>query len=79
MKIAVTGGNGFVGKAVVDDLLARGHEVRILARSFPADSRDGQRLFFRGNVVTGEGLDRCLEGADAVIHMVGIIEEKKGK
>jgi len=79
MKIAVTGGNGFVGSSIVSELLGRGHEVRILARSFPEDSRDGQRHFFHGNVVTGEGLDGCLEGADAVIHLVGIIEEKKGK
>ncbi len=79
MKIAVTGGNGFVGSSIVSELLSRGHEIRILARSFSQDSQDGQRHFFRGNVVTGEGLDRCLEGADAAIHLVGIIEEKKGK
>ena len=32
MKILVTGGGGFLGRAIVEQLLARGDEVTIVAR-----------------------------------------------
>lgn len=32
MKIAVTGGTGFVGRVLVEELIARGHEVAVLSR-----------------------------------------------
>ena len=39
MKILVTGGGGFLGRYVVDKLLAQGHFVRILGRSDQPDLR----------------------------------------
>ena len=78
MIIAVTGGTGFVGGHVVRQLLRHEHEVRVLART-PA--RAGQ-LAGRPNVTLIEGqleerdaLQRLTAGADAVLHLVGIIEE----
>jgi len=32
MKIALIGATGFVGRALLEELLARGHEVTALAR-----------------------------------------------
>jgi NADH dehydrogenase len=75
MLIAVTGGTGFVGRAVVSELLGRGHEVRILARKAPAKPPGDNLSYYKGSVVTGEGLDPFVKGADAVIHLVGIIRE----
>jgi len=72
--IAVTGGTGFVGTAVVSEFLRAGHEVRVLSRTAPEKLSDGLR-HFPGNVVTGEGLDAFVEGVDAVVHLVGIIRE----
>ncbi len=45
MKVAVTGGTGFVGSVLVEELLSRGHGVSVLSRGFasakPLDSVQG--------------------------------------
>ncbi|MDF1527271.1 MAG: complex I NDUFA9 subunit family protein [bacterium] len=74
MIVAVTGGTGFVGRAVVKELLERGHQVRILSRKAPERLPEGASHVV-GSVVTGEGLDSLVEGTEAVIHLVGIIKE----
>lgn len=75
MVVAVTGGTGFVGGHIVRMLLSRGHSVRMLARR-RRDSR--AQPIDRLEVVAGElrdaaSLRRLTAGADAVIHLVGII------
>jgi nucleoside-diphosphate-sugar epimerase len=74
MLVAVTGGTGFVGTAVVSELVNAGHEVRLLSRKAPETVPEGAR-HVTGSVVTGEGLDTLVEGVDSVIHLVGIIRE----
>ena len=76
MIVACTGAGGFVGRHLVARLTARGHRVRVLAR-------DPVRLPFPSNdvaVVRGALGDRAAlaalaRGADALIHLVGIIAE----
>jgi uncharacterized protein YbjT (DUF2867 family) len=76
LKVAVTGGTGFVGTAVVSELLLAGHEVRVFSRKAPDRLPEGVRHVV-GSIVTGEGLETLLEGTDAVIHLVGIIKEAR--
>jgi NADH dehydrogenase len=74
--VAITGATGFVGRYIVRELLTRGHGVRLLAR-------DPARLAFAANGVTvvpgtltdAPAIARLVGGADAVIHLVGIIAE----
>ncbi len=74
MRVAVTGGTGFVGRAVTEELLRRGHAVRVLARKRPeALSGRQEAEFVPGDVVSGEGLEELTEGAEALVHLVGII------
>ena len=39
MKVLVTGGTGFLGKAIVERLVARGDQVRVLARGVTGTGR----------------------------------------
>lgn len=81
--VAVTGASGFVGRYVVKALLERGARVRALVRSrSKADEALGRHD--RLELIVGDILDRsrCEEvtaGAEACVHLVGIIREQGGQ
>ncbi len=78
MKVFLTGTTGFVGRNMLQRLLAEGHSVRALVREpekAKALARNSVELI-AGDVVEGAGLDEGMKGCDAVIHLVGIIVEK---
>lgn len=69
MKVLVTGGGGFLGQAVVRQLLERGHAVRIFNRSsYPALEALGVECQ-RGDLADAAAIDRAVSGCDAVIHV----------
>jgi uncharacterized protein len=78
MKILVTGATGFLGKPLVEKLLARGHEITRLSRSYgtPGLHWDPTKRELHTN---------RLDGYDAVIHLAGetigerFTKEKKRK
>ena len=61
MRIAVTGGAGFIGRAVVKRALEIGHEA------WTFDHTDGL------DIMNVEHLDRYLDDADVVIHLAGML------
>ncbi len=67
-RVLVTGGGGFLGGAVVRLLLARGDEVRSLARGdYPALRALGVDAR-RGDLADAEAVDAAVRGCDAVVH-----------
>ena len=76
MKILVTGAAGFIGSHLVDELLAEGHEVRVLdalepqvhgTGGWPAYlSAEAERI--EGDVRDAELVRRALEGVEVVYH-----------
>ncbi len=66
MKIAVTGGTGFVGRALVEELIERGEAVTIVSRS-----PDKLPVRFHGLVGACSWEELSLEGFDAVINLAG--------
>lgn len=78
MLVGVTGGTGFVGRHVVTTLLGRGHRVRALARDpgrRSALAAKGVELV-AGHLHDAAALEQLTRGADAVVHLVGIIVEQ---
>lgn len=71
MKLAVTGATGFVGGRLLDLALADRHEIRALTRR-PQSDRKGV-TWIGGALDQPESLERLAEGADAVIHVAGVI------
>jgi len=77
VRVFVTGGTGFVGRAVVTELLRRGHEVRLLVRSRGRRAPPGVEAV-EGDILDLDSLRQGISGCDAVIHLVGIIRERSG-
>jgi uncharacterized protein YbjT (DUF2867 family) len=80
MKVFLTGATGFVGKGVLSRLTASGHEVTCLVRPGSeaklAQADTAQVTMAPGDLFDPDSLRRAMEGAEAVIHLVGIIREQ---
>lgn len=80
MKVFITGGTGFVGQEILRQFYAAGHQARLLVRNrnspvvteivgkYPVE-------IWEGDVLNAASVPRAIQGTDAVIHLVGIINE----
>ncbi|MFP4396373.1 MAG: NAD-dependent epimerase/dehydratase family protein, partial [Anaerolineales bacterium] len=69
MRALVTGGGGFLGRYIVEQLVARGDEVVSFSRgAYPELDRLGARTA-RGDLRDRDALIRAAEGVDAVFHV----------
>jgi len=76
MKLAVTGGTGFVGSHLIDAALAAGHEVKALTRR--AQEPRERVIWISGGLEDRDALKALVEDADAVIHVAGVISAPDG-
>jgi len=79
MKIAITGGTGFVGSHLARSLIAAGHEVVIIARGIDDRNSNVRELSRARLVLAGVENRKVLEEAfrdcDGVAHLAGINRE----
>ncbi len=74
MKIALTGGTGFIGTRLIDAALAGGHSLTALTRR-DQPARDGV-TWIAGSLEDRPAVARLVEGADAVIHLAGVLNAR---
>ena len=75
MRLAVTGGTGFVGSHFIDAALAAGHEVRALTRR-PREPRPNIQ-WIGGALEDPDSLRQLVQDSDAVIHIAAVITGRK--
>jgi dTDP-L-rhamnose 4-epimerase len=82
MKILITGGAGFVGSHTADELLERGHEVRILDNLDPQVHGENPSVpdylnpaveFVYGDIRDRELLKKALEDIEAIYHLAAAV------
>jgi len=79
VKVLITGGAGYIGNYVVEEVLNNGHAVRVLDSMLWGDRAveplcSNERLEVReGDIRHIEDLSYAIEGCDAVIHLAGIV------
>lgn len=82
-RVLITGATGFVGRAVLRELVARGHKAVCLvrdrdrlvaqARELPSDRYE----VVHGDLFDADALAEAAHGAEACVHLVGIIQENR--
>ncbi len=70
--ILVTGGAGFIGRALVERLASDGLAVRAAVRTELAPARPGAEIFKIGEIGAGAGWGACLAGITEVVHCAAL-------
>lgn len=71
LRLAVTGATGFIGNRLLELAIGAGHRVQALTRRDQQDRVGVQ--WVRGALDRADSLDELVKGADAVIHVAGVI------
>jgi uncharacterized protein YbjT (DUF2867 family) len=83
MVVAVTGGTGFIGRHLIQQLCAKEAQVRVPCRDpdralgLKPLGQVGQVALIPTDFAQDEQLARALAGADAVVNLVGILHERR--
>lgn len=78
MRVAVTGGAGYIGSTLIRNLLAEGHSVASLDNQVKGDYsylrnlNANSLMLIEGDIRNAGDLDFTLKGADAVVHMAAL-------
>ena len=81
MKVLVTGGAGFIGSFIVDELIQRGHQVRIFDRLDPQVHPEQKKPvylnpeaeFIQGDVRDMDAFQKALAGQEIVFHKAAAV------
>ena len=75
MNIAVTGGNGFIGRKLVDALALQGHAIKVLTR-VSGDSARRNVQFVKGSLTSDDcPLGQLLDHCDVLLHCAGELRD----
>src|SRR5467141_5477071 len=80
MKVLLTGGSGFLGSFVAEQLSAEGHVVRALVRPHSARKildKMARVEFAPGAIEDRASLGAAVDGVDAVVHVAGIVKARR--
>jgi farnesol dehydrogenase len=71
VRVLLTGGTGYLGRAIAQALVARGHEVVVFSRRASKGASPGTP--FDGDVRNADDLRRAAAGCDALVHTAALV------
>jgi len=77
--VLITGGTGYLGRAVVPLLVARGHHVRMLVRPGSERKVPAGAEAVAGNPLEAASVAAALGGRDTLVHLVGVPKPSPAK
>lgn len=78
-RVLLTGGTGYMGRALIPELLKRGHSVRALVRRGSEDKLPKGAAAVIGDALDAESVRAALEDAEVVVHLVGVAHPSPAK
>jgi dTDP-glucose 4,6-dehydratase len=77
MKVLITGGCGFIGSHLVENVLSKGHEVRVLGLACHLENvehliKENKIEFVRGDVADPAVCKKVVKGCDVVSHLAAL-------
>jgi nucleoside-diphosphate-sugar epimerase len=77
-SVLVTGGNGYLGSVLVEELSIRGYRTIVFDNCLtspdcPSSSDDNNVSYILGDVRNSNDLASALKGVDAVVHLAGLV------
>lgn len=77
LRVTVFGGTGYVGSAVCERLIKRGHEVTAVSRRGENPKPDSEELcqvnWVQGDATNAKTVDQVLKDSDAAVHAIGLL------
>ncbi len=78
-SVLVTGGTGYLGRAVIPALAQRGHQVRALVRSGSESRLNPAAERALGDPLDPKSVASALTGVDTLVHLVGVPKPSPAK
>ena len=72
-RVVVTGGSGFLGSHVADELSKRGHDVTIFDKKKSKWIRSDQKMYL-GNILNPKDFESVIKYADVVFHFAALAD-----
>jgi nucleoside-diphosphate-sugar epimerase len=69
LKVLVTGGGGFLGKAIIKRLVSRGDDVRSFCRGFYATLEELRVEQIQGDIGNSAAVEKACKGIDLLFHV----------
>src|SRR5512133_264878 len=76
MRVLITGGSGEVGKAVIERLAKKGHNVLVIGRTAGLTIEGAE--YAQCDVVDYPRLREVIRGCEAVVHLAALPQPGKG-